>query len=121
MRLADLEHARVAIWGYGREGRAALRTLHRRFPGKALSVWCGEAEAQAVRADAQAFAPQPLLADYMKQWIDHYRDCGGEYARLPGQRGAEQEQRAQHEGIELPASLRRELSALGTQIGRAHV
>jgi len=62
VRLADLEHARVAIWGYGREGRAALRTLHRRFPGKALSVWCGEAEAQAVRADAQAFAPQPAIS-----------------------------------------------------------
>ena len=63
----------------------------------------------------QAFAPQPLLADYMKQWIDHYRDCGGEHARLPGQRGAEQEQRAQREGIALPESLTRELSALGTR------
>ncbi|HEY2417614.1 MAG TPA: Ldh family oxidoreductase [Steroidobacteraceae bacterium] len=63
----------------------------------------------------QAFAPQPLLADYMHQWIDHYRDCGGEHARLPGQRGAEQEQRAQRKGIELPESLTRELTALGTR------
>ena len=63
----------------------------------------------------QAFAPQPMLADYMHQWIDHYRDCGGEHARLPGQRGAEQEQRAQRKGIELPESLTRELSALGTR------
>jgi LDH2 family malate/lactate/ureidoglycolate dehydrogenase len=60
-----------------------------------------------------AFAPQPMLADYMHQWIDHYRDCGGEHARLPGQRGAEKEQRAQQEGIELAESLRRELTALG--------
>ena len=43
--LADLAGGRVAIWGYGREGRAAIAALHRRFPGKALTLFCSEAEA----------------------------------------------------------------------------
>jgi LDH2 family malate/lactate/ureidoglycolate dehydrogenase len=61
----------------------------------------------------QAFGPQDLQADYMRQWMDHYRHCGGDHARLPGQRGALQEQQARQQGIELPESLVRELRALG--------
>lgn len=64
----------------------------------------------------QAFAPQPLLGDYMHQWIDHYRDCGGAHARLPGQRGADQEQRGRQQGIALPDNLVRQLDALGTRL-----
>ncbi|MCW5231055.1 Ldh family oxidoreductase [Verminephrobacter eiseniae] len=67
----------------------------------------------------QAFAPQPLRDDYMRLWIDHYRACGGAHARLPGQRAAEQEQRAQRMGIELPERLVHQLRALGTSRQRA--
>lgn len=62
-----------------------------------------------------AFAPQPMLSDYMHQWIDHYRQCGGEHARLPGQRGADQEERGRRDGLELPESLVRQLEALGAR------
>ncbi|HET9190839.1 MAG TPA: UDP-N-acetylmuramoyl-L-alanine--D-glutamate ligase [Rudaea sp.] len=51
MKLADLEHARVAVWGYGREGRAALAVLRRRFPQKTLTLFCSEQEADAARVE----------------------------------------------------------------------
>jgi len=49
MKLADLERARVAVWGYGREGRAALAVLRKRFPQKALTLICSEDEARQTR------------------------------------------------------------------------
>ena len=51
MRIAELAGQRVAIWGFGREGRAAIRALRHRLPGLTLAVYCAEAEL----ADAQAF------------------------------------------------------------------
>ncbi len=54
LRLADLADARVAIWGYGREGRAALKELRRRFPSKPLTLFCSPAEALTVAAREQA-------------------------------------------------------------------
>ena len=50
MRFAELEHASVAIWGYGREGRSVLAALRRRFPGKPLTLYCAPDEAEAARA-----------------------------------------------------------------------
>jgi UDP-N-acetylmuramoylalanine--D-glutamate ligase len=50
LRLADLADARVAIWGFGREGRAALAVLRRRFPEKRLAVFCSAVEADALKA-----------------------------------------------------------------------
>jgi UDP-N-acetylmuramoylalanine--D-glutamate ligase len=52
MKLADLERARVAVWGYGREGRAALAALRRRFPDKPLVLFCSEDEKAQVAVDA---------------------------------------------------------------------
>ncbi|GLQ49528.1 UDP-N-acetylmuramoyl-L-alanine--D-glutamate ligase [Dyella flava] len=51
MRIAELAGQRVAIWGFGREGRAAIHALRKRRPELSLALYCGEAEA----ADAQAF------------------------------------------------------------------
>ena len=34
LRLSDLAEAHVAVWGYGREGQAALKVLGTKFPGK---------------------------------------------------------------------------------------
>jgi UDP-N-acetylmuramoylalanine--D-glutamate ligase len=46
MLLSTIENARVGIWGAGREGRAAVDTLRRRFPGKTLT-WIVAAKEQA--------------------------------------------------------------------------
>ncbi|RDS85380.1 UDP-N-acetylmuramoyl-L-alanine--D-glutamate ligase [Dyella psychrodurans] len=51
MRIAELAGQRVAIWGFGREGRAAIRALRRRAPELSLALYCSEAEAP----DAQTF------------------------------------------------------------------
>ncbi|TAN04066.1 MAG: UDP-N-acetylmuramoyl-L-alanine--D-glutamate ligase [Rhodanobacteraceae bacterium] len=54
MRFAELEHADVAIWGYGREGRSVLAALRRRFPGKPLALYCkpDEAAVASLRNDS---------------------------------------------------------------------
>jgi UDP-N-acetylmuramoylalanine--D-glutamate ligase len=38
MRVDELRGRRIAIWGYGREGRAALRFLRERLPGIAITI-----------------------------------------------------------------------------------
>ncbi|MGH8123072.1 MAG: UDP-N-acetylmuramoyl-L-alanine--D-glutamate ligase [Rudaea sp.] len=50
MRLADLADKRVAVWGHGREGRAALAVLRQHFPQKPLTLICQAAEGDRVRA-----------------------------------------------------------------------
>ncbi|HET7359399.1 MAG TPA: UDP-N-acetylmuramoyl-L-alanine--D-glutamate ligase [Rhodanobacteraceae bacterium] len=51
MRLAALEGRRVAVWGCGREGRAALAAIRAHLPQQALTLFCTADEAAAVRAD----------------------------------------------------------------------
>jgi UDP-N-acetylmuramoyl-L-alanine---L-glutamate ligase len=53
MRIAELAGRRVAVWGFGREGRAALAALRMRLPPLPLALYCSAAEAAA----AQAFDP----------------------------------------------------------------
>ncbi|MDR3388711.1 MAG: UDP-N-acetylmuramoyl-L-alanine--D-glutamate ligase [Rudaea sp.] len=53
MRLAELAKKRVAVWGYGREGRAASAVLRQRFPRQALTVFCSQDEAIAAAAGPQ--------------------------------------------------------------------
>src|SRR5690348_6893071 len=50
MRFAELESRDVAVWGFGREGRAALSALRTRFPEKPLALYCKHDEAEAARA-----------------------------------------------------------------------
>ncbi len=50
MRLADLAGRRIGIWGFGREGRAVIRTLRHRLPKQPLTVMCSAGEADAARA-----------------------------------------------------------------------
>ena len=40
----------IAIWGYGREGRAALQYLRTRLPGQPLTVFCNASEADEIAA-----------------------------------------------------------------------
>ncbi|HET9033069.1 MAG TPA: UDP-N-acetylmuramoyl-L-alanine--D-glutamate ligase [Dokdonella sp.] len=51
MRIAELASRSVAIWGLGREGRAAHSVLRKRFPDKQLTIFCRETEAQATSVD----------------------------------------------------------------------
>lgn len=57
MRISQLEGRRVALWGWGREGRAAHRALRSRLPTIALTLFCQDGDV----ADAQALA-DPRLA-----------------------------------------------------------
>ena len=57
MKIADLAGKRVALWGWGREGRAAHTALRVRLPQQSLTLFCSDAEA----ADAAA-SNDPLLA-----------------------------------------------------------
>lgn len=45
MRIAELAAFRVAIWGWGREGRAALAALRKRLPDQSFALFCSAAEA----------------------------------------------------------------------------
>ena len=50
MRISQLEGRRVALWGWGRESRAAHSALRSRLPNQRLTVLCNAAEAESVRA-----------------------------------------------------------------------
>ncbi|MFC3650475.1 UDP-N-acetylmuramoyl-L-alanine--D-glutamate ligase [Dyella humi] len=51
MRIAELTGQRVAIWGFGREGRAAIRAIRQRLPDLTLALYCNASEA----VEAQVF------------------------------------------------------------------
>ena len=50
MRISQLEGRRVALWGWGREGRAAWRALRNRLPAQPLTLFCSPSEAQDAAA-----------------------------------------------------------------------
>lgn len=51
MRISQLEGKRVALWGWGREGRAAFGVLQQRLPALPLTLFCPEAEAAGAREE----------------------------------------------------------------------
>lgn len=50
MRIADLSGRRIAIWGFGREGRAALAALRKRHPSQVFTLFCSATEVEAAHA-----------------------------------------------------------------------
>ncbi len=50
IRLSTIAGRRVALWGWGREGRAAYRALRDRDAGRALALFCSPGEADEARA-----------------------------------------------------------------------
>jgi len=50
MRIADLRGRRVAVWGFGREGRAAIHALRQRCGDQHFTLFCSDAEVDAARA-----------------------------------------------------------------------
>jgi len=66
MRIADLAGQRVAIWGYGREGRAAVAALARRLPGLRPTLFCSDDEkslAETTGTDLRIVTTAPQAAD----------------------------------------------------------
>ena len=59
MRVSQLDGKRVALWGWGREGRAAWRALRTQLPALPLTLFCSEAEA----AEAAALGDPLLVAE----------------------------------------------------------
>ena len=62
MRIAELADKRVAIWGFGREGRAIIGVLRARLPALHLSLFCTSAEvvaAQAFDAKLAVYGDEP--------------------------------------------------------------
>lgn len=57
MRISQFDRRRVALWGWGREGRAAYRALRATLPAQPLTLFCSAAEV----AEAEAIA-DPALA-----------------------------------------------------------
>jgi UDP-N-acetylmuramoylalanine--D-glutamate ligase len=61
VRISALEGRRVALWGWGREGRSAWQALHARGIGP-LALFCNEGEAAEARALDPALAIEPLAS-----------------------------------------------------------
>jgi UDP-N-acetylmuramoylalanine--D-glutamate ligase len=57
VRISELDGRRVALWGWGREGRAAHRALRSRLPRLPLTLFCAPDEAMQARD-----AGDPLLS-----------------------------------------------------------
>lgn len=72
-RFADLAGRRVAVWGYGREGRAALSALSQRLPQHTLALWCSSDEAEVARRAHPAVevitTPPDVLALERFEWV----------------------------------------------------
>ena len=50
MRISQLETEKVALWGWGREGRAAYQVIRERLPALPLTLFCAAAEVAAAQA-----------------------------------------------------------------------
>ena len=55
VRISLLEGKRVALWGWGREGRAAYRVIRSQWPGMTLTLFCLPDEVAAVESLGDAF------------------------------------------------------------------
>ncbi|MBS0212626.1 MAG: UDP-N-acetylmuramoyl-L-alanine--D-glutamate ligase [Proteobacteria bacterium] len=63
MRISQLEGRRVALWGWGREARAAWRALRSRLPDLELTAIVSEAEANEIAALADPLLQAATTAD----------------------------------------------------------
>ena len=59
LSIAQLDGLRVALWGWGREGRAAYRALRRRLPALSLTLFCSAEEL----GETQALGDSLLTAE----------------------------------------------------------
>lgn len=54
MNISQLDGERIALWGWGREGRAAYRAIRSRLPDQALTLFCNADEVVEARAIGDA-------------------------------------------------------------------
>ncbi len=93
MRLAELADKRVAVWGYGREGRAALSILLQQFPDQLLTVFCSEAEAADLSFSRREKVPErrmrgePLNSREIAEDTNHFPSTGAARHLLPAGEG----------------------------------
>jgi UDP-N-acetylmuramoylalanine--D-glutamate ligase len=74
MRISALEGRATAVWGYGREGRAALRALLGALPAQRFALICSADEAESARAEfgdvIDLHVGEPSLARLRRfEWI----------------------------------------------------
>ena len=50
VRIFELEHRRVAIWGFGKEGQAVYQAIRAELPELRLTILCTEADAEIVES-----------------------------------------------------------------------
>jgi UDP-N-acetylmuramoylalanine--D-glutamate ligase len=63
VRISDLDGRRVALWGWGRESRAAHDALRAQLPTLALTVICSDSEATEIQALEDPLLRPSLQAD----------------------------------------------------------
>jgi UDP-N-acetylmuramoylalanine--D-glutamate ligase len=63
VRISQLEGQRVALWGWGREGRAAYRALRGRLPQLPLTLFCQDTEAAEAAALRDEWLTIETVAD----------------------------------------------------------
>ena len=63
MRISQLEGRRVALWGWGREGRAAWRAIRAALPALPLTLFCSQDEADEAAALGDALLSARTQAD----------------------------------------------------------
>jgi len=63
VRVSQLDGRRVALWGWGREGRAAWQALRTQLPSLPLTLFCNEAEAAEAASLGDALLRPRTLAD----------------------------------------------------------
>ncbi|RPE81058.1 UDP-N-acetylmuramoyl-L-alanine--D-glutamate ligase [Vulcaniibacterium tengchongense] len=63
MRISQLDGRRVALWGWGREGRAAHRAIRARLPALPLTLFCSAEEAVDAAALGDALLRVESAAD----------------------------------------------------------
>lgn len=80
MRFSEMEHARVAILGVGREGQAVWRQLRRRYPQKPLYLFSesaiNEAFIQELQPSLDVLRVGPLNVDVLSQFGLLVRSAG---------------------------------------------
>ena len=93
MRISQLDGKRVALWGWGREGRASYRAIRARLPSQPLTLFCSPDEGNVARQlddallDVRTSVSADGLADFeivvKSPGISPYRDD----ARAAAERG----------------------------------
>jgi UDP-N-acetylmuramoyl-L-alanine---L-glutamate ligase len=66
--LSALKDKRIAVWGYGREGRAACEFLRASLPDQPLTLFCSSKEALHIPVDEQLTICTEATADNLAQF-----------------------------------------------------